>query len=114
MNSQAIVNAHDKCIHLSILTSGSTHENTACAVCPLRNEWPENLIIDPCTGWHSLDDAYQATGNHLPPHSLEQALSLAHAPFEGAFKYFFLAGKRNIVIKNSLAFVKCVWVHTAH
>jgi hypothetical protein len=96
VNCQAIVNAHDKCIHLSILTSGSTHDNTAWTVCPLSREWAVNSVVDPRTGrqfWISLDDAYQATANQLPPWP---GTGLIHrAPFKDAFNYFFSAGCRN-------------------
>jgi hypothetical protein len=96
INCQAIVDARDKCIHLSILTSGSTHDNTAWSVTPLSKEWAENVTTDPRTGrqfWLSLDDAYQATANQLPPWPGQRLIT--NAPFKDSFNYFFSAGCRN-------------------
>jgi DDE superfamily endonuclease len=96
VNCQAIADAHDKCIHLSISTSGSTHDNTAWTISPLSQEWAENTTTDPRTGrqfWLSLDNAYQATANQLPPWPGTGLIS--RAPFKDAFNYFFSAGCRN-------------------
>lgn len=96
LNCQAIVDAHDKCIHLSIITSGSTHDSTAWNCTALSNEWHRNMIADPRTGrqfWLSLDEAYQATMNQLSPWPGTGLIS--RAPFKDSFNYYFSAGCRN-------------------
>jgi hypothetical protein len=43
VNCQGIADGKDKCIHLSILTSGSTHDSTGWNVTPLSKEWQQKL-----------------------------------------------------------------------
>jgi hypothetical protein len=96
VNCQGIADAKDKCIHLSILTSGSTHDSTAWNVTPLSKEWQQTSIVDPRTGrqfWLSLDEAYGATLNQLSPWPGTGLIT--RAPFKDSFNYYFSAGCRN-------------------
>jgi hypothetical protein len=96
VNCQGIADGKDKCIHLSILTSGSTHDSTAWNVTPLSKEWQQTSLVDPRTGrqfWLSLDEAYGATLNQLSPWPGTGLIT--RAPFKDSYNYHFSAGCRN-------------------
>lgn len=96
VNVQAISDAHDKCISLSVKTAGSTHDSTAWAVSDDHDKWKRHVIVDPRTHrvfWLSTDAAYKATENQVPPWPGTGLIS--RAPYKDAFNYFLSSGSRN-------------------
>jgi DDE superfamily endonuclease len=98
INAQGIADANAKCIHLSMLTPGSTHDSTAWAITPLSVEWAANCMADPRTGrrfWISDDDAYGATCNQLCPWPGTGLRT--RDPYKDSFNYHLSGGNRNVV-----------------
>jgi len=95
LNCQAISDAHDKCISLSVKTAGSTHDSTAWSVADDHKKW-KHRIVDPRTHrvfWISLDEAYAATQNQVPPWPGTGLMS--RAPFKDSFNYLLSGGSRS-------------------
>jgi len=98
VNAQAIADAKEKCIFLSVQTDGSTHDSTAWSCSSIHDLWRDEPIIDPCTGrafWLSLDDAYAASLNQLPPWPGTGLKT--RALFKDSFNYFLSGCCRNVV-----------------
>jgi hypothetical protein len=95
-NCQAIVDANDKCISLSVKCAGSTHDSTAWSVASDCKKWKKCLTVDPRTGrrfWISLDDAYAATANQLCPWGGTGLIF--RFPYKDAFNFLLSGGCRN-------------------
>jgi hypothetical protein len=96
VNAQAIVDAHDKCISLSVKCTGTTHDSTAWSVSNDSENWKNCTLVDPRSGrrfWISEDDAYKATANQVPPWPGTGLIS--RAPYKDSFNYYLSGGCRN-------------------
>jgi hypothetical protein len=92
-NCQAIGDAHDKCISLSVKCAGSTHDTTAWSVSEDGKKWKKFLVVDPRTGqhfWISLHEAYAATANQVCPWGGTGLIF--RFPYRDSFNFFFLGG----------------------